>query len=457
MQAMTILVLEDERRLLDELSEYLESNGFRVFGAASPSKAMYIVQSQPIDIAIIDIKLPEYSGIDFLERLKDEKPEVEAIVMSGHGDMDTVIQAMRSGAFDFLQKPFKPIDIKIAIERTSKYVLLQEHAHNLRTACSALQKEILSIGGVRLIGVSPAVRKTAELVDAAAENPDTPVLITGESGTGKELVARLIHLKSRRSAEPFVPVNCAAVSQQLIESEFFGHRKGAFTDAQDKRKGFFRSADKGTLFLDEIGDMPYELQTKLLRVIEEKSIRPVGSDEEIPVDVRILCATNRRLDDLIREKKFRLDLYHRISVFDINIPPLRERIEDIPVLAEYFLENFSRDMGKPALKLSEEDIHALQAYEYPGNIRELKNILEKAVILGRAPAVADSPCAPLGGGAPADSDLPTLNLEELERLAVVCALKSCRGNMSKAAGMLGLSRQALDRRMLKYGLKNEEE
>jgi DNA-binding NtrC family response regulator len=459
MPELNILVLEDEERLLEEITEYLETNGFTVYKAARPTKGMGILLQEKIDIAIIDIRLPEYSGIEFLERMKKTKPDIEAIMMSGHGDVDMVIDAMRRGAYDFLQKPFAPLDLKIAIERTSKYVQLQERAQNLETACNTLHDEIMAIGDVRIVGVSPAIRETADMIEAVSGHPDSRVLITGESGTGKELAARLIHLNSPRKMERFVPVNCAAIPGQLSESEFFGHTKGAFTDARDTRKGYFRTADKGTLFLDEIGDMSYELQTKLLRVIEEKIVQPVGSDEEIPVDVRVLCATNRKLDELLADGGFRLDLYHRISVFDIHIPPLRERPEDIPVLVSSFLQSLSEKMGKRPVPPDPVSTRALLSYQFPGNVRELKNIVEKAVIVGHDPAVFDVPSAfgtarrAAAGEAEkrGNAELPTLRIDELEKHAIQAALEETRGNMTKAAALLGISRQALDRRLLKYG------
>lgn len=460
MPELNILVLEDEERLLEEISEYLEANGFTAYKAKRPSKGMGILLQADIDIAIIDIRLPEYSGIEFLKRMKRTKPQIEAIMMSGHGDVDMVVEAMRFGAFDFLQKPFAPLEIKVAIERTSKYVHLQERAESLQTACNILYEEITAIGDVRLIGVSPAIRETVDMIDAVSAHPDSCVMVTGESGTGKELAARLIHLKSSRKLERFVPVNCAAVSQQLAESEFFGHKKGAFTDAQDGRKGYFRTADKGTLFLDEIGDMPFELQTKLLRVIEEKVVLPVGSDEQIPVDVRVICATNQVIEDLLTEKRFRRDLYHRISVFNIHIPPLRERPEDIPVLVSYFLESLCERMGRKPPPMDAGSLQSLCSYTFPGNVRELKNIVEKAVILGRNPVVFDLPTRYRGNdqeltalpGETTNQKLPTLRIDELEKIAVKEALAKTRANMTKAASVLGISRQALDRRILKYGI-----
>ena len=422
---------------------------------------MQIVLREKIDIAIVDIKLPEYNGIVFLKKLKQEKPDVEVIMMSGHGDMENVIGALRGGAFDFLQKPFTPLDIKVSIERTRKYVLAMERAEKLQNTCNTLQDEILAIGDIQFVGISNSIKNIGSLIDAASKHPESPVLITGESGTGKELVARLIHLKSQRSTGRFVSVNCAAISSQIFESEFFGHKKGSFTDAKDERKGFFRTADKGTLFLDEIGDMPYEMQTKLLRVIEEKMVKPVGSDDDFPVDVRIICATNQIVENLLNSKNFRLDLYHRISVVDIHIPPLRERPEDIPVLVFHLIEKLSKKMGKLKPELDETSMQELYSFNFPGNVRELNNIIEKAMIIGKDPLqlnfshgyVADSRDS-TNMQNKSTSDLPSFCLEELEQIAIRKVLGQVQRNLTKASAILGISRQALDRRMIKYHIKN---
>lgn len=461
MRKLTILVLEDDERLLEELSEYLDSEGFQVLRAQTPSNAMAKVGSCTIDIAIIDIKLPEYDGIQFLRKLKELRPDVEAIMMSGHGDMENVIEAMREGAFDYLRKPFSPVEMQVSIGRTRKFLDVSRSARMLRTVCDTLQDEIIAVGELCLVGKSQALREMATMIEAAAQHPETPVLITGESGTGKELVARLIHLRSGRRNGRFLPVNCAAVPDQLFESEFFGHLKGSFTDAKELRKGFFRSAEAGTLFLDEIGDMSYEAQTKLLRVIEDKLVKPIGSDEEVPVDVRIICATNQPIGEMMAQKKFRLDFYHRISVVEIQIPPLRERPEDIPLLAAHFLKTLGQRMGRKDLVIDADSLKEVSAYPFPGNVRELKNMVEKALIVGTDPIVLAAPrrtelqavgtCADMEWPSPLQSD--GLDLETLERAAILKALELSGSNMTKASGLLGLSRQALDRRLLKYGLR----
>ena len=460
MKKFTVLVLEDDSRLLEELSEYLMAEGFLVIGARCPSAAMARVGRDTIDIAIIDIKLPEYDGIQFLKKLKRIKPDIEAIMMSGHGDMESVIEAMREGAFDYLRKPFSPLDMQISVERTIKYIDANGAARKFESICNTLQEEITAIGNFSLIGKSQALIDVVKMLDAAAAHPGSPVLITGESGTGKELVARLIHLKSTRKNAKFLPINCAAVPDHLFESEFFGHEKGSFTDARDQRDGFFRTAHGGTLFLDEIGDMSYAAQTKLLRVVEDETVKPVGSDEEVSIDTRLICATNRPVKEMIEQKRFRLDFYHRIAVVGIHIPPLRDRPEDIPLLAAYFLENLGQKMGKKNLVIDPDSLDRISSYHFPGNVRELKNIIEKAIILGDDPIIltpqymGESALTsyPFDEESFSNTSTGELNLENLEKAAITKALELSGLNFTKASILLGLSRQALDRRMIKYGI-----
>ena len=458
MRRLRILVLEDELRLLEELSEYLEGRGFDVLRAGKPSEAEAAVSSGALDVAIIDLRLPEYSGIEFLKRLKAAQPGAEAIMMSGHGDMESVISAMRHGAFDYLRKPFSPIEIQAAIERTQRFLEARRQAERLESACRALNEEIVAVGDIRFVGRSATLEPVMQRIQAAAEHPESPVLITGESGTGKELVARLIHLKSPRGSGRFRAVNCAAIPAELFESEVFGHRKGAFTGALEGRLGLFRSTEGGTLFLDEIGDLPQQQQGKLLRVLEEPTVSPVGSDEEVAVNVRVICATNQDLTARVEAKAFRLDLYYRLSVLTVRVPPLRERPEDIPVLVEYFTELLARRMGKRTPRIPEAQLEALRAYSFPGNVRELRNMIERAIILGgdslevelpgvAAPESAVEPRCPTGPSTPSQP----LNLAESERLLIERALEKVQGNRSRAAQLLGISRQALARKIGKSG------
>jgi len=455
----TVLVLDDERRLIDEISEFLLARGYTVLEADRPSAAFKAIDGREVDLALVDIKLPEYDGLEFLRRLREERPLVETIVMSGHGDMESVISAFRLGAFDYLKKPFTPIELQAALSRTTRFLKALGESRRYADLCADLNRELASDGD--FIGVSPRIGSVREQIARAAANPDTPVLIRGESGTGKELVARRIHSLSARASGRFIPVNCAAVPREIFESEFFGHVRGAFTDAHERREGLFRSASGGTLFLDEIGEMPLELQAKLLRVLEDGMIRAVGSDRDEPSDTRIVCATNRGLPDLVESGRFRRDLYYRLAVIEVEIAPLRERREDIPVLARYFLEQWKLPPALIAEILDADFVAALEGYDYPGNIRELRNFMERASILRRKPnddevsawfvsrrdtaaaRVAGSPEAvPIG---PSD----TYDLDAVIRGTIRRAMSQERGVRSRAAKLLGISRQALDRRLEK--------
>lgn len=454
MRQMKILILEDDRRLAEELCEYLETEGFDAARAEKPSSAFTLLGRTQFDIALIDLKLPEYDGIEFLKRMKTEYPLIEAVIMSGHGDMESVIEALRHGAFDYLKKPFSPVEIKMAIARTGKYLAAMRDNDELKRMCDSLCSDVVSDGDIRLVGNSKAIQNVSAFIDLAGKHADSPVLLTGESGTGKELVARLIHLSSERKTGRFQAVNCSAIPSELFESEFFGYEKGAFTDAKSSRKGFFRAADRGSLFLDEIGELSLQQQTKLLRVIEDRQVRPVGSDDSIPVDVRIICATNRDLTELIEEGKFRLDLYYRLSVLIIEIPPLRERNDDIPLLVDFFLDSYCRRMGKKRLTADQASVEALRFYDFPGNIRELRNMVERAVITGSEPLQIVPPvgspglvCNGLHG-----ADQPILDLATLEHNAIIKALEASKGIRTRAANLLGISRQALSRKLKKFGI-----
>ncbi len=458
MEKLSVLVLDDEERIVQEVREFLENMGFQVHAAGRPSAAFAALQSKSIDIALIDIKLPEYSGLTFLRRLKDERPEVESIVMSGHGDMESVIEAFRIGAFDYLRKPFSSFDLKAAIERIRRYLDARDSTRRYARLCEELNREL--IGNEELIGDSRAIQSVRDAIATAAAHPDAPVLIQGESGTGKELVARRIHALSARSSGRFVAVNCAAVPREMFESEFFGHAKGAFTDAHASRNGLFKTASGGALFLDEVGEIPLDLQAKLLRVIEDGRVRPVGSDMETQVSARVLCATNKNLLDEVKAGRFRGDLYYRLAVVETYIPPLRERPEDIGLLAEFFYSKYSKNSGRKGQALSPDLIARFKGYAFPGNVRELKNLIERIFILGRDPMEKEL-CAWLNAGAPekeqtlppSRGEMQPLNLENLERETIRIALGKTGGNCSAAAGLLGITRQSLERRLFRYGMK----
>jgi len=437
MKQLSILVLDDEKRIIREVSEFLENKGYLVHTADRPSAAFSLLQLSPVDIALIDIKLPEYSGLDFLRRLREQSPATESIMMSGHGDMDFELHA--------------------AIERIRRFLEAQNSTRRYAMLCEELNREL--IGNEELIGASPAIEIVRESIATAATHADTPVLIYGESGTGKELVARRIHALSARSSGRFVAVNCAAVPPEMFESEFFGHTRGAFTDARASRDGLFKTASGGTLFLDEVAEIPLHLQAKLLRVIEDGKLRPVGSDTETQVNARVVCATNKNLLDEVKAGRFRRDLYYRLAVYETFIPPLRERSEDIGLLADFFYSRFSRPHGSSPQSLSARLIERLNFYMFPGNVRELKNLVERISILGRDPTEKEL-YAWLDLSSGMDQTLPagqtalnTLNLGEIEEETIKQALERTRGNNSAAAVLLGISRQALERRLFRHKMK----
>lgn len=458
MKQMSILVLDDESRLRDEIEEFLLGKNYVVYKAGSPSIGFEILEKHAIDILILDIKLPEMSGLDMLMKVKSNYPNLEVIMISGHGDMNTVIEAMRLGAFDYFQKPFRLPEVNHAIERTKRFILLNDKLKSTEHKFDLLSKKIQQYFGHELIGRSSAMQKVVDLMSKVANADNTAVLITGESGTGKELVARGIHLLSKRKTQFFYSVNCSAIPETLFESEFFGHKKGAFTDAREDKEGWFEIADNGTLFLDEIGDMPMSQQAKLLRILEDKKVSKLGSRVEKPVDVRVITASNRDLFTWSRESKFRPDLYHRLSTFVIEIPPLRDRQDDIKPLLEYYIHYFAEQMGKTIKRIDPELTIRMMDYHFPGNVRELRNMVERAIILSDGDSIGwenfrfNIPEAPEGKksySTPGDS----LDLAEIEKNVIMKALERANQNKSKAAELLNITWQALDRRMVKYGIK----
>lgn len=458
MKQLSILVVDDETRMQDEIEEFLNGREYLVYKAGLPSEAFHIIEKTHIDILILDIKLPEMGGIEVLKRVKARYPDMEVIMISGHGDMSTVIESMRYGAFEYFQKPFRLPEINQAIERTRRFIALNEKLKSSEYKFNLLSKEIQSVFGHDLIGRSASMKKVVDLMSRVAMSNSTSVLITGESGTGKELVARGIHLLSKRNKQLFYSVNCSAIPESLFESEFFGHKRGAFTDAREDKEGWFEIANKGTLFLDEIGDMPLTQQAKLLRVLEDRNVSKVGSRVEVAVDVRVITASNRDLFDLSKKKKFRPDLYHRLSTFVIGIPPLRERQDDIPPLLEYFIYYYAEQMGKTIEKIDPEITERLLEYSFPGNVRELRNMIERAIILCDKKTIGWESfrySLPIGEEDPPAAIIKDedLDLEKIEKRAIMKALERAKQNKSKAAGLLNITWQSLNRRMEKYGIK----
>jgi len=451
---LRILILDDEKLVREELSEFLIDPNFQVFKAGTPSEAFQIMDRNEVHIAVVDVNLPEMSGLDVLEKIKKEYPEIEVIMISGYSEMDSVIHSMRLGASDFFTKPFRLRDVEHAIERTKKFVNLNKSLQEVKRNYSIISKEFYEAMGYEIVGESRHMKNLINLIGKVAKTENTSVLITGESGTGKELVARAIHYLSNRKENCFYAVNCSAIPETLFESEFFGHTKGAFTGASDTKTGWFEAANKGTLFLDEIGDMQLNLQTKFLRVLEDRKIRKVGSNIEIPFDTRIIAATNQNLEDLSTEKGFRLDLYHRISSFVIHLEPLRKRKEDIPLLIDYFVKYFNRIMGKNINEIDETVIRKLLDYEFPGNVRELKNMVERAVIICDTNKLSLSHFQLTNNKEYSEyyhfPTEETLDLEMVERNCIIKALEKANNNKSKAADLLNITWQSLDRRIKKH-------
>lgn len=449
---LKILILDDEKRITEELSEYLERKKFSVFPANKVVDAYNVLKSNEIDIMILDIRLKENNGLDVLKKVKMLYPDLEVIMITAHGDMETVIQSMRLGAIDFLTKPFKHFEVNIAIERTGKFIKMQHKLQQTEDRNSLISLELEDRIEKDFIGEGKAIKKVLDLSLQAAQYPDVNVLIEGESGTGKEIIARIIHFASERKKFNFFPVNCSAIPETLLESEFFGHRKGSFTGAAHDKKGYFELTNGGTLFLDEIADMPLRLQAKLLRVIEEKKIKRIGDNKEFEVDVRIVAATNHNIENMIESSKFRLDLYHRLNTMMINIPPLRERVEDIEPLLKYFVQSFSNKIKRNPPRISADLISHLKNYNFPGNVRELKNLIERALIINNS-SVLDIECFPITTKSKTvdlgDLEID-LNLERNEKKLIGIALEKTDQNQTKAARILGISRHALIRRLKKY-------
>jgi len=451
---LKVLVIDDEINFTEEIEEFLQNQGYISFTANNVHKGRAILKNQDIDLLILDVRLKGISGLEILKEVKQNYPKLEVIIVSAHGDMDTVINALRNGAIDYLKKPFRHTDIQIAIQRTRKFLDLQRVIKSMEAKTSLISKSLQDKIKRDFIGESQQIKNILEMAITAAKYENTSVLITGESGTGKENIARIIHYDSSRKDNVFCAVNSSAITDSLLESEFFGHKKGSFTGAIADKKGFFEVSDQGTLFLDEIADMPINLQAKILRAIEEKTITRVGETEPVATNFRIIAATNHNIDKLIEEKKFRLDLLHRLNTIHIRIPPLRERIEDIEPLLRYFVSEFARKLNKPAPLIDKEAITSLKNYSFPGNVRELKNMVERALILCKSESLTESDF--ITNSSTKTESQPTkvnFNLEENELGLIRLALKERNYNQNKTAELLGITRDSLIRRLKKYGIQ----
>ncbi|RKY66581.1 MAG: sigma-54-dependent Fis family transcriptional regulator [Candidatus Latescibacterota bacterium] len=441
---LQVLVVDDEWKITDLLEDYISSLGYRVTATTNSKEALKLAQQSKFDIVITDLKMPEPDGLQLLSAIKQIHPSTEVVILTAFGSMESAIEALKLDASDYLLKPINLELLKISLERIAKKRALEEENISLRKRV----REGCRIG--ELTGISSQILEIQQIIRRAAQS-DSTVLISGESGTGKELVARTIHETSARRDGPFVPVNCGAIVETLLESELFGHVKGAFSGATRDNIGLFRTADGGTIFLDEITEISPSLQVKLLRVLEEGRIRPVGASKQIPIDVRVIAASNRSIDEALKDGSFRKDLYYRLNVIPINVPPLRERKEDIPILAEQFLEILNSQSKRQVKEISVKAMEALLSYNWPGNVRELRNVIERSFVLGTGESITlgDLPPELRAHEVKTPDTIPTL--VESERSLIRRVLQKSR-NKTEAAKLLGIDRTTLYRKIKKHGL-----
>lgn len=450
MSFIRILVVDDDEVTCNLLEEVLSKEGYLVDKALTGQEAIQKGESQIFDVVLSDIRMAEVDGMKVLKAFKQKSPETIVIMMTAFGSIETAIQAIKEGAFDYVSKPFKLDEIKLTIQRAlEQKQLLKENIFYRQELMTKYKLE-------NIVGRSPQMLKVYKTIARVADSKST-VLITGESGTGKELVARAIHYNSPRAAKPFVAVDCSSLAENLLESELFGHVRGAFTGAITNKRGLFEEANNGTCFLDEVGDISLSMQAKLLRVLQEHEIKRVGGTETIKIDVRIIAATNKNLEELVAEKKFREDLFYRLNVVTIHLPPLRERPEDIPLLVDHFLRKFASENNKPIPQISPKALDILMRYNWPGNVRELENVIERAVTLSQRPLILPEdlprrlqtePTSPL-----LTYHLPSqIPLSELEKLYIKKVLEETGGNKKKAAEILGIDRRTLYRMAARFGI-----
>jgi two-component system response regulator HydG len=447
---LNLLIVDDERAIRDACKEIAQSLGFNTFTADSAEHAYRILESQGIDAVLLDLRLPGAGGLEALNQMKSRRPEAVVVVVTGYGTVQSAVQAMKNGAYDYVTKPFSLDELKMLLDRLVNHLKLKTENRMLREKIKSKQ------GFGNIVGRSPEMERLYRIIAKAAHSTH-PVLILGESGTGKELVARSIHFSGMYRDKPFIPVDCGSLVPTLIESELFGYVKGAFTGASQSKDGLLTIADGGTVFLDEVGELPVDLQAKLLRAIQEKEIRPVGSTKRVPINVRILAATNRDLEQGVAQGNFRRDLYFRLNVLSLRIPPLRERRQDIPILAAHFLARLTRSTGVERT-LGDDAMKAMLAYDWPGNVRELENCLERACALTTGPNlhVGDLPPAVshLGGNLPtADGSgmSKVIPMAELEKQTILNTIAQLNGDKLLAARLLGIGKTTLYRKLKEYG------
>jgi DNA-binding NtrC family response regulator len=446
--AVRTLLVEDEANMVRTLAKILERKGYVVDAAGTGEEALQRLSAVSYDLVITDLNMPVMGGMQLLREMKQQQLDPAIIVLTGHGTIQSAVEAMKLGAGDYLIKPCHPDELLMVAARLLEMRQLRREVTHLRRQL----REVERFG--EIIGKSPRMQEIYQVIEAVSQNKSN-VLLSGENGTGKELVARTIHAKGPLSGKPFLAINCGALSETLLESQLFGHRKGAFTGAIEDHEGVFQAADGGTLFLDEITEIPLPLQVKFLRAIQEKEVTPLGSTRPVRVDVRIIAATNRNLEDAVRDGTFRTDLFYRLNVVPIHLPPLRERREDIPLLVERFTEDFSRVYGVEPKRVTPAAMERIVQYAWPGNIRELQNAIERAFALSSEPEITlkDLPPAVLRAEEPAPEPvIEPLPLEEIERRNIIAALQRTGGNKNEAARLLGIDRQRLYRKIEKYGL-----
>jgi DNA-binding NtrC family response regulator len=448
-----ILVVDDEEQMRDLLAKVLERKGYQVSVCGDGTEALALLEMEPADLVVTDVRMPGLNGIEALRAIKELNPDIVVIIMTAFGSIDQAVQAVKDGAYDYINKPFKIEEMLLTIEKA-----LDER--RLRHEVSTLRQELRTRYHFEsLIGKSRAMQEVFSLIEQVAGSRST-VMIYGKSGTGKELVAKAVHYNSPRSTKAFIAVNCAAIPAELLESELFGHEKGAFTGAIATKVGKFELATGGTLFLDEVGSMRLDLQAKILRALQEREVERVGGTRTIKIDVRVIAATNRDLKKAVEEGVFREDLYYRLNVVPITLPDLKDRQEDIPLLANHFVQKFAQESNPNIREVAKEAMAILMSHSWPGNVRELENVIERAVTLGRGPAIqpGDLPPHLVGVTNPLErAQAKESTLEDLERDYIAMILRRTKGHQIRAASILGIDRRTLYRKIRRYGLRVNEE